>query len=89
MAHHKSAKKRIRSNERKRARTSSYVSSVRSAVKAFRAAAAKNQDLETLKPLFLKAQKKLATAAAKGRIHKNTASRRTSRLAQLLAKKAG
>ena len=81
MAHHKSAKKRIRSDEKKRARNHSYISSVRTAIKSLKDAV---QDPDSqpqgLKPLLEKAQSLLGKAAAKGIIHKNTASRKISRL---------
>ena len=83
MAHHKSAKKRIRSDARKNEFNKSYISTVRSAVRAFREAAT-GVNKEDPKPLLVKAQSLIAKAAGKGLIHKNNASRKISRLTKLL-----
>lgn len=84
MAHHKSAKKRIRSNARKNTRNRTYLSSVRTAVKAFRTAAEAGQEESIVLQLFRSAQSLLASAATKGVIHKNNASRKIGRLANML-----
>ena len=88
MAHHKSAKKRIRRNQRAQSCNKNYLSTVRSAVKSFRSAArdvaAGDGDQSTLKPLFVNAQSLLAKAATKGVIHRNNADRKIGRLANLL-----
>lgn len=83
MAHHKSAKKRIRSDSAKYKRGHSYISSVRTAVKTFKQALEKGEEA-LVKSSFTRAQQLLAKASTKGLIHKNTASRKTSRLAALL-----
>lgn len=86
MAHHKSAIKRIRRNNRANERNSSYLSSVRTAVKKFKAAVANSTaDTSALNPLFVSAQKIVAKAAQKGVLHRNNASRTISRLAKLLS----
>ena len=85
MAHHKSAKKRIRSDAAKNARRSSYISKVRTAVKGFQQALEKGEG-ETVRSTFVNAQKLLAKASTKGLVHKNTASRKTRRLAALVKK---
>lgn len=86
MAHHKSAVKRIRRNKRANVRNSQYLTSVRTAIKKFRVAAAATSESgkAELGTLFVAAQAKLAKAAAKGVLHKNNASRRIGRLAALL-----
>lgn len=88
MAHHKSARKRIRRNGRASERNSQYLSSVRTAIKKLRVAVAGAASGQTgkaeLGPLFVAAQTKIAKAAAKGILHKNNASRRIGRLAALL-----
>lgn len=88
MAHHKSAIKRIRRNDRASERNSQYLSSVRSAVKKFRLAVAGLQngtvEKSTLTPLFVSAQSLLAKAANKGVIHRNNAVRKIGRLSKLL-----
>lgn len=87
MAHHKSAKKRIRSDERKRVFNKTYLSSVRTAIKKLEAACEKKENKESVANLFVSAQGYLARAAKKGIMHKNTASRKISRL-NALAKRA-
>ena len=84
MAHHKSAKKRIRSDAAKNARNHSYISSVRSAVKKFRNSAEAGVEKETMDKLFVSAQSLLTRAATKGIIHKNNAARKVARLAKVL-----
>jgi len=89
VAHHKSAIKRIRRNNSANLRNSSYMASVRTAVKKFRAAVKQSgADAGVLTPLFVSAQKIVSKAAQKGIIHKNNAARTVSRLAKLL-KNAG
>ena len=85
MAHHKSAKKRIRSDAAKRDRNSAYISSVRTAVKKFTVAAQiAESNKDDVESLFKSAQAKLAQATTKGLVHRNTSARKTSRLAALL-----
>ena len=86
MAHHKSAKKRIRSDAAKYKRNHSYISSVRTAIKAFKVSVEKGEANEVVKSTFSSAQRLLAKASTKGLLHKNTAARKTSRLAALLKK---
>lgn len=86
MAHHKSAKKRIRSDAVKRDRNRSYLSSVRTAVKSFRKAAEAGEKGESVEKLFIIAQKALSKAANKGIVHTNNASRRVARLSAVLKK---
>ena len=84
MAHHKSAKKRIRSDARKNERNKSYLSSVRTAVKNFRVAVAADPSSDDTKKAFVHAQSMLHKAATKGILHRNNASRRVARLSAML-----
>jgi small subunit ribosomal protein S20 len=110
LAHHKSAKKRIRANERKRVINRNYLSAVKTSVKKFQkylttgtlatdAVTTKGGskagkvtsvvvDKATAQKLFETAQSLVAKAAAKGMLHRNTASRKISRLTKMLSKSA-
>ena len=85
MANIKSQQKRILTNERRRLRNKSVKSSLHTAVRAFREAAAEG-DKAKAGELLVSTSRKLDKAASKGVIHKNEASRRKSRLAKRLAK---
>ncbi|HYX39181.1 MAG: 30S ribosomal protein S20 [Pseudobdellovibrionaceae bacterium] len=87
MAQHKSAKKRILTNAKKRTRNQAYISSVRTAVKKVRTAIEKGQAAEVA-GLLEKAQSLLHKAASRGLIHRNTASRKVARLAAAVKTKA-
>ena len=78
MANIKSQMKRNRSNERRRLRNQAVRSELKTRVKrATQELEAGNEDApEAVRA----AQKRLGKAASKGRIHKNQAARRTSRL---------
>ncbi|MEC8460663.1 MAG: 30S ribosomal protein S20 [Pseudomonadota bacterium] len=81
MANTAQARKRIRQNNKTRARKSAQKSSMRTALKAFKASAAqclKNSSAE--KPNFSHVQSVLDKSASKGLIHKGTAQRLVSRL---------
>ena len=78
MANIKSQIKRNRSNERRRLRNQTVRSELKTRVK--RATQALEQGSEDATETVRLAQKRLGKAAAKGRIHKNQAARRTSRL---------
>ena len=78
MANIKSQVKRNRSNERRRQRSLSVRSELKTRVKNARDAVdAGSEDAPDAVRL---AQKRLGMAASKGRIHKNSAARRTSRI---------
>jgi small subunit ribosomal protein S20 len=79
--------KRNRQNERRRLRNKSVRSELKSRIKvADRAVTEGSSDApEALR----QAQKRLGKAAARGRVHKNQAARRTSRLMKRAAKGAG
>lgn len=79
MANHKSSKKRVRQNEKRRAINRSNRSSLRTQVKKLRAALSgndQNQSQELLNPTVSAIDK----AVNKGLLHKNTAARYKSRL---------
>ena len=83
MANIKSAKKRIRTIEKKTARNIRVKNHVSEAEKDF-LAAVKAGDVAEAEKAFKHAEKKFMQAAAKGTFHKNTASRTVSRLAKRL-----
>ena len=83
MANIKSAKKRIRTIEKKTARYLRVKNHVSEADKAF-LAAVKAGDVAEAEKAFKHAEKKFMQATAKGTFHKNTASRTVSRLAKRL-----
>ncbi len=85
MANHKSAKKRIRQNEKKREQNSKVKARVRTVIKKTRAAI-ENNDLDEAKAYFQRAEKQIAIAAGHGLMHSKNASRKISRLAQALSK---
>ena len=78
MANIKSQMKRIRTNERRRQRNVAVRSELKTRVKSARDAIDSGTD-DALDAVRF-AQKRLDKAAAKGRIHKRQAARRTSRL---------
>ncbi|ASS91980.1 MAG: 30S ribosomal protein S20 [Bacillaceae bacterium] len=83
MANIKSAIKRMKTNETRRARNTSMKSAMRTAIKKFEAYVV-NKDVEQAKEAFKVAAKKIDKAASKGIIHKNAAARFKSRLAKKL-----
>jgi len=85
VANIKSQEKRIRTNERRRLRNKSVKSSLHTAVRAFRLAAAEG-DKNKAGELLASTNRKLDKAASKGVIHKNQAANRKSALAQAFNK---
>ena len=81
MANIKSAKKRILVNQTKAERNKAIKSSVKTAVTKVRVAI-EAQDKEAAKAALLNATTVIDKAASKGVYHKNTASRKVSRLAK-------
>lgn len=81
MANIKSAKKRILVNQTKADRNKAIKSSVKTAVKKVRTAI-DAQDKEAAKTALLAATASIDKAATKGVYHKNTASRKVSRLSK-------
>jgi small subunit ribosomal protein S20 len=84
LANHKSAIKRIRTSERRRARNRVFISRARTEIKQARAEIASN-DLVGAREAVLTAIRVLDRAANKGILHKNNAARRKSRLMKRLA----
>ncbi len=82
MAQHKSAKKRIRTNERKREVNKMYSSRIKTSVKKVLETTGK----ENAEKLYKEAVSILDRAVDKGKIKKNTASRKKSRLTKHLNK---
>ena len=78
MANIKSQKKRNRQNEARHERNKAVRSELKTRVKTANAAVAAGS--ESAPEALRMAQKRLAKAGAKGRIHKNQAARRISRL---------
>ena len=81
MANIKSAKKRIKVIETRTARNKATKSRVKTAIKKVDAAVAAN-DKEAAKAALTAATAEIAKAAGKGVYHKNTASRKISRLSK-------
>ena len=87
MANIKSAKKRILVNRTKAARNKSIKTGVKTAVKKVRVAIEAN-DKAAASAALLAATSTIDKAVTKGLFHKNTASRKISRLAQAVNKMA-
>ncbi|CAN1507362.1 MAG TPA: 30S ribosomal protein S20 [Mycobacterium sp.] len=85
MANIKSQQKRNITNERRRLRNKSVKSSLHTAIRAFRSAAA-DGDKDKASELLVSTSRKLDKAASKGVIHKNQAANKKSALAQALQK---
>jgi small subunit ribosomal protein S20 len=79
MAHHKSAKKRIRQTERRTEVNRARVSRIRTFVKKVELAIA-GGDSAAAQAALKEAQPELMKGAQAGVLHKNTASRKVSRL---------
>jgi small subunit ribosomal protein S20 len=85
LANTASAEKRNRQTQKRRARNVGVRTGVKGAVKKVRDALEKG-DAASAKTALKAAEKALGSAASKGVLHKNTASRRISRLAHAVAK---
>ena len=83
MAHSLSAKKRIRQNEKRRTQNRARKSQIKTQVRRFLEAVSA-QDLELAETEFRTTCKKLDQVAITSTIHKNTASRKKSRLQRRL-----
>lgn len=81
MANLESSKKRIRSNLKRQQRNVSVKSAVKTAIKKVESAIAEG-DLETARTRFSEVASALDSAATKGIIKKNSASRKKSQLAK-------
>ena len=86
MPHTKSAKKRLRQNEKRRLSNRATKSALKTQIKKVLATAA-GGSLDDLRKEYNLAAKKLDRAAAKRVIHPNTAARKKSQLARLLHQK--
>ena len=84
MANHKSALKRARQNAVRSARNTHIRSNMRTQVKKVREAVASG-DLEAAQSALAQTVPVIDKACTKGVIHKNTASRKISRLTKLVA----
>jgi small subunit ribosomal protein S20 len=84
LAHHKSALKRIKQNEKKHERNKHIRSTLRTFIKRVREAAA-GKDISAAKEALAAVIPVIDTAAAKGVIHPNNASRNVSRLTRLVS----
>ena len=76
MAHHQSAKKRIRQNAKRRARNQATLSKMKTLMKKVHA----SEDKATAEVLLKEAVSYIDKSVSKGRLHKNTAARRKSSL---------
>jgi len=84
MPHHKSAEKRVRTNERSRKRNITVKSEVRTVTRKFR----EQSGVANAPELLRDAHSALDNAARKGILHRKTVDRRKSRLAKLLNRSA-
>ena len=80
----KSAKKRALQTTKRQLCNQTRRTSLKTAVKKV-LAALENSDIQTAKKLFIEAESKIAAARGKGLLHRNTASRKISRLAKKVA----
>ncbi len=85
VANHKDALKRIRQNEKRRARNRHYRSMMRSQIKAVRAAVEEG-DADSAASLLPKAVSMIQRVAGKGIMHPRAAARRVSRLTVAVSK---
>ena len=83
MANHKSALKRARQNEIRRVRNKSLKTQTKNVTKSVRQAV-NEKSIETARSELDAAKSVIDKAAKKGVIHKNTASRKISRLSRLV-----
>ncbi len=80
MANHKSAKKRIKTNEKRRVRNRATISKLKTLVKKVEAATEKAE----AEVLYKEAVSYIDRIATRGKIHKNTAARKKSALTLLV-----
>ena len=85
MANHKSAKKRIRRNQARAEINKSRISRIRTFIKKVEAAIVTG-DAPAAKLALTEAQPEIMRGVSKGVLHKNTASRKMSRLAASVKK---
>ena len=87
MANTRSAEKRNRQSEKRRARNQGVRTRVKTAVKKVRESLEQGE-LAAAQQAFLAAARVIDKASSKGVVHRNTASRKISRLAKAVAKAA-
>jgi small subunit ribosomal protein S20 len=85
MAHHKSAKKRIRQTTRRTAVNRARTSRVRSYIRKVETAIASG-DKKAAELALIEAQPEIQRGAVKGVLHRNTAARKLSRLSAQIKK---
>jgi len=85
MANIKSAKKRAKQSEKRRAVNLARKSAIKSSTKAVLDALAKNADDVTIKKLLAEAEARVYRAKSKRQMHRNTAARKVGRLAKKVA----
>jgi small subunit ribosomal protein S20 len=83
MPHTRSAKKRLRQNEKRRMRNRTTIKAIKTQIKKVHTLA-ESGDLEALRSACTLAVKKLDKAASRRIVHPNLASRKKSQLARLL-----
>jgi small subunit ribosomal protein S20 len=81
VAHHRSAKKRIRQTEKRTAVNRSRMSRIKTFVRKVEDALAKG-DHDATRAVFVEAEPELRRGVTKGVLHLNTASRKISRLSR-------
>ncbi len=77
-----SALKRVRQAEKRRLRNRAVKTAIKTLIKKVEAAV-NNKNREDVQRAFIEATRVITSAASKGIIHRNTASRKVSRLARL------
>jgi len=87
LANTRSAEKRNRQSEKRRARNQGVRTRVKTAVKKVRESLEQGE-LAAAQEAFLAAARVIDKASSKGVVHRNTASRKISRLAKAVAKAA-
>ncbi len=85
MAHHLSAKKRIRQTAKRNLRNRMLRSSLRTCLKGFQTVL-KEGNVDTIQGSYPAVQKQIDRAVTKGILHRNTAKRYKSRLSAAVAK---
>jgi len=88
LANHKSAVKRARQNEKRRERNKIVRTGIKNVTKNVRLIVQKKEEREIILKTLDNAKSAIDKAAKKGVIHKNTASRKISRLTKLVNKAA-
>ena len=84
MAHSLSSKKRVRQNAKRRMRNRARVGAVRTQIRKYVELVSQTDDIAVAEKELQLTQKKIDKLAAKGTMHKNTASRRKAQLARKL-----